>query len=104
MLKDMLQPPRDDNDGFDAPAEEAKAAAERAIGSAEEEMDAIEASEEWNAAMESEIMKGPKRQGTRGRFTKLPSSLPRVRFLRLSTSRRPIETRGRDISNGHTRA
>jgi hypothetical protein len=60
-------------------------------------MDAIEASEEWNAAMESEIMKGPKRQGTRGRFTKLPSSLPRVRCLRLSTSRRPIETRGRDI-------
>jgi len=35
MLKDMLQPPRDDNDGFDAPAEEAKAAAERAIGSVE---------------------------------------------------------------------
>jgi len=31
------------------------------MGSVEEEMDAIEASEEWNTAMESETMKGPKR-------------------------------------------
>jgi hypothetical protein len=64
MLKDMLQPPGDENDEFDefdAPADETKAAAERAMGSVEEEMDATEASEEWNAAMESEIMKGPKR-------------------------------------------
>ena len=61
MLKDMLHPPGDDNDGFDASADETKAAAERAMGSVEEEMDAIEASEELNAAMESEIMKGPKR-------------------------------------------
>jgi hypothetical protein len=61
MLKDMLQPPREDTDGFDVSAEETKAAAERAMGSVEEEMDAIEASEERNAAMESEIMKGPKR-------------------------------------------
>ena len=35
MLKDMLQPPGDDNDGFDASAEETKAAAERAMGSVE---------------------------------------------------------------------
>jgi hypothetical protein len=31
-------------------------------------------------------------------ITRLTSSLPRVRFLRLSASRRPIETRRRDIS------
>jgi hypothetical protein len=31
------------------------------MGSVEEEMDTIEASEKWNAAMESENMKGPKR-------------------------------------------
>ena len=64
MLKDMLQPPGDENDEFDefdASADETKAAAERAMGSVEEEMDATEASEERNAAMESEIMKGPKR-------------------------------------------
>ena len=61
MLKDMLQPPGDDNDGFDASVERTKAAAERAMGSVEEEMDPLEASEEWHAAMESEIMKGPKR-------------------------------------------
>ena len=61
MLKDMLQLAGEDNDGFDASADETKAAAERAMGTVEEEMDAIEASEERNAAMESEIMKGPKR-------------------------------------------
>ncbi|CAN7337880.1 hypothetical protein [Caballeronia sp. 15715] len=64
MLKDMLQPPGDENDEFDeldTSADETKAAAERAMGSVEEEMDSIEASEEWHAAMESEIMKGPRR-------------------------------------------
>lgn len=44
----MLQPPGDDNDGFDASPDETKAAAERAMGSVEEERDTIEASEEWN--------------------------------------------------------
>jgi hypothetical protein len=61
MLKDMLQPPSDDGDEFDDPQDETKAAAERAMGSVDEEMDATEASEEWNAAMELEIMKGPRR-------------------------------------------
>ncbi|MGA7817406.1 hypothetical protein [Caballeronia sp.] len=61
MLKDMLQPPGDDGDEFDDPPDETKEAAERAMGSVEEEMDATEASEEWNAAMEMEIMKGPRR-------------------------------------------
>ena len=61
MLKDMVQPPSEDDDGFDAPADEAKAAAERAMASVDEAMEPIEASEESNAAMESESMKGPKR-------------------------------------------
>jgi hypothetical protein len=63
MLRDMLQPPGDGDgdDEFDVPADEAKAAAERAMASVDEAMDPIEASEERNAAMESESMKGPKR-------------------------------------------
>jgi hypothetical protein len=60
MLKDMLQPPADDNDDFDATAGETKAAAERAMASVDEAMEPIEASEERNAAMESESMKGAK--------------------------------------------
>jgi hypothetical protein len=60
MLKDMLQPPRDGNDEFDVPADETKAAAEHAMASIDEAMEPIEASEEWNAAMESESMKGPR--------------------------------------------
>jgi hypothetical protein len=61
MLKDMLQPPGDGNDEFDALAGETKAAAERAMASVDKAMEPIEASEERNAAMESESMKGPKR-------------------------------------------
>ncbi|CAB3793002.1 hypothetical protein LMG28614_03625 [Paraburkholderia ultramafica] len=65
MLKDMLRPPPpddgDSNDDVDAPADETKAAAERAMASVDEAMDPIEASEERNAAMESESMKGPRR-------------------------------------------
>ncbi|CAB3799253.1 hypothetical protein [Pararobbsia alpina] len=61
MLKDMLQPPTDGNDEFDASADETKAASERAMSSVDEAMEPIEASEEWHAAMESEGMKGPKR-------------------------------------------
>jgi hypothetical protein len=61
MLEDMLQPPGDGDDEFDELADEAKATAERAMASVDEAMDPIEASEERNAAMESESMKGPKR-------------------------------------------
>jgi hypothetical protein len=61
MLKDMLQPPGDDDDDeLDAVADETKAAAERAAASVDEAMEPIEASEERLAAMESELMKGPK--------------------------------------------
>ena len=61
MLKDMLEPPSDEDD--DEPgvaAGETKAAAERAAASVDEDMEPIEASEERHAAMESELMKGPR--------------------------------------------
>jgi hypothetical protein len=63
MLRDMLEPPGDDED---APAdedsdEETRAVAERASAFIDEGMDPIENSEEWHAAMEAEAMKGPRR-------------------------------------------
>ncbi|RQR31399.1 MULTISPECIES: hypothetical protein [unclassified Burkholderia] len=65
MLNDMLHPPSDgdgDGDGdVTSPPDETRAAAERATASIDEAMDPIEANEEWNAAMESEGMKGPRR-------------------------------------------
>ena len=60
MLEDMLEPPGDDEGEFDDTASEMKAAAERAAASIDEDIEPIEASEERNAAMESEIMKGRK--------------------------------------------
>ncbi|HKT63588.1 hypothetical protein [Burkholderia sp. 22313] len=61
MLKDMLQPPADDDGDIASPADEARLAAERAAASLDEAMDPTEANEEWYAAMESERMKGPRR-------------------------------------------
>ncbi|WP_233888790.1 hypothetical protein [Paraburkholderia flagellata] len=61
MLRDMLQPPGYEIGDVGADADEMKSAAERATASVDEAMDPIEADEEWNAAMESEWMKGPKR-------------------------------------------
>jgi hypothetical protein len=60
MLQDMLEPPGDDEEEVDDAASEMKAAAERAAASIDEDIEPIEASEERNAAMESEIMKGRK--------------------------------------------
>jgi hypothetical protein len=63
MLRDMLDPPGDDNlenEDLNLTADDTKAAAERAMTSVEDEMDPIEASEEWHAAMDSESMKGPR--------------------------------------------
>ena len=60
MLEDMLEPPGEDEEEFDDTASEMKAAAERAAASIDEDIEPIEASEERNAAMESEIMKGRK--------------------------------------------
>lgn len=57
MLKDMLEPPTDDDHELGAIADDMKSAAERATASVDETMDPIEASEERNAAMESEAMK-----------------------------------------------
>lgn len=66
MLKDMLEPPSDeegfgDEEGLGTVVDETNAAAERAAASIDEAMDPTAASEERNAAMESEGMKGPKR-------------------------------------------
>jgi hypothetical protein len=62
MLRDMLEPPGDDDgDEPGAAVDEAKAATERATASVDEAMDPIEASEERNAALESEGMRGPRR-------------------------------------------
>lgn len=59
MLRDMLEPPCDDEGGIDAYADSTRADAERAAASVDEAMEDIEASEERNAAMESEAMKRP---------------------------------------------
>ena len=61
MLKDMLEPPGDDDDGPGAAAGDTIADAERASASIDETMDPIGAREERNAAMESEAMKRPQR-------------------------------------------
>lgn len=60
MLKDMLEPPSDDDEGLGDTVDETIAEAERAAASIDEAMEPIEASEERNAAMESEAMKRPK--------------------------------------------
>jgi hypothetical protein len=59
MLHDMLEPPGDDEvgDESDTDFDDARGAAERAQFSVEDESNPIEASEEWQAAMESETMK-----------------------------------------------
>jgi hypothetical protein len=61
MLKDMLQPPGAEDGGLGATVDETKSATERATASIDETMDPIEASEERNAAMDTERMRGPKR-------------------------------------------
>ncbi|MCG5076524.1 MULTISPECIES: hypothetical protein [Paraburkholderia] len=61
MLADMLTPPRNEDGESGATVDEAKAATERAAASIDEAMEPIEASEERNAAMETEGMRGPKR-------------------------------------------
>jgi hypothetical protein len=61
MLRDMLEPPGDDDGGFGSAVDETKAATERATASIDETMEPIEAREERNAAMETEGMRGPRR-------------------------------------------
>lgn len=59
MLRDMLEPPGEDEagDDFDPEFGDARTAAERAQYSIDDEINPIEASEEWQAAMDSETMK-----------------------------------------------
>jgi hypothetical protein len=61
MLADMLVPPSNDDEELGAAADETKAAAERATAAIDETMEPIEASEERNAAMETEGMRGSRR-------------------------------------------
>jgi hypothetical protein len=62
MLQDMLEPPgEDDDDAPDDTDDQARAAAERASAFIDDGMDPIESSEEWHAAIEAEVMKGPRR-------------------------------------------
>lgn len=59
MLRDMLEPPSEDDDeeGLGDDFGSARTVAERAQFSIEDETNPIEASEEWHAAIESETMK-----------------------------------------------
>lgn len=61
MLRDMLEPPSDEDGEPGFTVDETKAATERATASVDETMEPIEACEERNAAMETEGMKGQKR-------------------------------------------
>ncbi|RDK00871.1 hypothetical protein [Paraburkholderia lacunae] len=61
MLRDMLEPPGDDDAEFDPIVDEATAVTERATAFIDDDMDPIEAGEERNAAIEAESMKGSKR-------------------------------------------
>ena len=60
MLKDMLEPPRDDDEELGDMADETIADAERAAASTDAALEPIEASEERNAAMECEALTRPK--------------------------------------------
>ncbi len=61
MLRDMLEPPDEDaldqEGDIDPDLGVARTAAERAHYSVEDEVNPIEASEEWQAALENEVMK-----------------------------------------------
>lgn len=61
MIEDMLQPPGVDDDGESEVTAQSSAIAERAAGFIDQDMEPVEAFEEWQAAMESEAMKGDKR-------------------------------------------
>ncbi|WP_179402977.1 hypothetical protein [Burkholderia guangdongensis] len=61
MLRDMLDPPLDDDGKPGADVEETKLASECAAASIDEAMEPVSASEERNAAMEAEEMKHPRR-------------------------------------------
>jgi hypothetical protein len=57
MLRDMLEPPTAEADDLLPDFDETRLAAERAQFLIEDQLDPTEAAEEWQAAMESEVMK-----------------------------------------------
>ena len=59
MLNDMLAPPVEEDEASDAAFTETRSATERALGSLDESMEPVEASEQRNAAIEAEGMKRP---------------------------------------------
>jgi hypothetical protein len=61
MLRDMLEPPDDEEEGLGAATSFTRGDAERASASVDETMDPTCASEERNAAMEFEAMKRQQR-------------------------------------------
>src|ERR1700684_1838249 len=61
MLRDMLEPPSDDDGELGSTVDETRAATEREPATVDETMDPIEACEERNAAMETEAMRRQKR-------------------------------------------
>ena len=61
MLDEMLAPPDDEEGETGETVDETRSATERATASVTETIEPIEASEERNAAMEAEGMKGPGR-------------------------------------------
>ncbi|AXF18945.1 hypothetical protein CUJ87_31910 (plasmid) [Paraburkholderia caledonica] len=61
MLRNMLEPPRDEDGGPGTSVEETRSATERATPSIDGTMGPIGANEERNAAMETGGMKGSRR-------------------------------------------
>jgi hypothetical protein len=60
MIREMIRPPEVADDDSELAADDARARAERAWASIDEAMDPSETSEEWHAAVDSEIMKHPR--------------------------------------------
>ncbi|MBR8128424.1 hypothetical protein [Burkholderia ambifaria] len=60
MLRDMLDPPPNDDEEPEADIEETKLACEYALASVDEAMESVSASEARQAVMESEEMKRPR--------------------------------------------
>jgi hypothetical protein len=61
MIQDMLEPPAEDETFGNVTDDETRGLAERASAFIDDGVDPIEASEERNAAMEAEAMKGTRR-------------------------------------------
>jgi hypothetical protein len=60
MLKDMLEPPYEEDEASGATVDETRSTVERATAGVDETMEPVAAREERNALIESEGMKGPR--------------------------------------------